>query len=257
MHSDSTITVDQERAIKVLIADHTGALLEQVHAKTTEAIATNQETIIATIQQRIVEAVNHNQKVIIATAQNPSPENGTKRWQIIMAVIPIVLTSLFGVGLSVLGYFIWETQASSQQRIDQTNARLQQSIDQTNARQSTRLSFTVEFYKRRFTAYDKLYPQVIRLREALDASYREEATRTLYTDEAIRALSELSRHSRAERLYLSDSISQEIDEIWVIGIKILRGDSGQTSEERTTEIARRVADLEKHMKKDLWSEPFD
>ena len=248
MHNDSTITVDQTQEIKVLIADHTSALLEQVHAKTTEAIATNQETIIATIQQRIVEAVNNNQRVIIATAQNDRPEKGTKRWQIIMAVIPIVLTSLFGVGLSVLGYFIWETQANSQQRIDQTNARLQQSIDQTNARQSTRLSFTEEFYKRRFTAYDKLYQQVIKLSSELNADN---------TTGAVLALAELNRHSRTERLYLSDSIVHEIDDIWVTGIKILRGEPGQTSEESRTEIARRVSDLEKHMKKDLWTEPFD
>lgn len=66
--SDSKIlSVEQENAIKALIAAQTNDLLEHVQAKTIEAITTNQNMIVDTIQQRIIEAVNANQKVIIAT----------------------------------------------------------------------------------------------------------------------------------------------------------------------------------------------
>ena len=234
--SDNTIlTVDQENAVKALIAAQTNTLLEQVRAKTIEAITTNQNMIVDTIQQGIIEAVNANQKVIIATAQHGSTtEKETKRSQLLTSLVPVVLTALFSVGLSVFGYFTWKTQANVQQRIDQSNVRL-----------ATRLSFTDEFYKRRFAAYEKIYGQVLLLRRGADA--RDTKTVT----QAMDVLANLDDYYGADKLYLSDKITDQMDRIWVAGIDAFRYRQGSAA------FSAQLKDLERHMKEDLWTAPFD
>lgn len=235
--SDSKIlSVVQENAVKALIVAQANDLLEHVQAKTIEAITTNQNIIVDTIQQRIIEAVNANQKVIIATAESGgATEKGNKRAQLLMSLVPVVMTALFSVGLSVFGYFIWKAQANAQQRIDQSNVRL-----------ATRLSFTNEFYKRRFVAYEKFYAQVLLLKRGVEnANDTESVTR------ALDVLVKLNKDDVADRMYLSDKITDQIDKLWVSGIDALRYRTGGA------DFKAQVLELEKRMKEDLWTAPFD
>lgn len=169
------------------------------------------------------------------TAENGSVTEKGTRGQLLMSLVPVVMTALFSVGLSVFGYFIWKAQANAQQRIDQGNVRL-----------ATRLSFTDEFYKRRFAAYEKFYAQVLLLRRGV-----ENAGDTESVTQALEVLTKLNKHDVADRMYLSDKITDQIDMLWVSGVDALRFRTGGAAFEA------QVRDLEKHMKEDLWTAPFD
>ena len=243
MSDNKILTANEQNAIRTAVAAQTSALLEQVQATTIEAITTNQNRIVDTIQKRILETLNANQKVVITTAQHGnSGAKETTRWQFIMSLAPVVLTAL-------LGMVIWKSQTDVQQNIWETQASIQQRIDQDNARLATRLTFTDEFYKRRFAAYEKFYGQVIRLRSLLES----ETLRS--QSEAIDVLAKLDRdtHHSTDKLFLSDKIVGQMDTLWIRGIDVLRY-QGQGN---LSAYQRQVEDLEKRMKEDLWTEPLD
>jgi hypothetical protein len=237
--SDNRILTDkEENAVKALIAAQTNVLLEHFHANTIEAITTNQNTTVDAIQ-RIIETVNANQEAIIATAQSGrSTEKANKKWQFMMALVPVALSAFLGIGLSVFGYFIWKSQVNIQQRIDQNNTRL-----------ATRLSFTDEFYKRRFAAYENFYGQILVLRKGM-----RNVDDTKSVTQAMDVLITLDNYDGADRMYLSDKITQQMDILWATGIDALRYPGNRES---LAAFEAQVKDLEKRMKEDLWTAPFD
>jgi len=110
-------------------------ILAAVKAQTEQAISACENRILEGIQKSVSEAVETKYKVVIAKLGADEAKKDSHLWQIVLAIIPIVLT----VGL---GWWVTRAQTEIVRRIDDQKQDL-----------TTRLALTQEYQKRKLDVY--------------------------------------------------------------------------------------------------------
>lgn len=232
-NSMAGLSSEQIGHIRQLIAADRQDLIAAVQKATVEAIRDDQEAIIESVQKSIVDAITANQKAIITTLQNgnveisSAPKTDSKKWQITMVVIQVVLTA-------ILGYEVFNAQSRITERIDQSGKKL-----------STRLALTEEFYKRKLGVYERTYQQMTALIQSLQNARIDPRS----TTQAIVELSQLHSSYKTNKLYLSDHVAEKLAELWQMGVNmpVLRP-LGETTIE---DFIAKSSEVEKLMQEDL------
>ncbi len=112
-----------------------------------------------------------------------------KWWEVLTILLPIVL-----------GFFVWNAQASIQKDLDDQSKNL-----------TTRLSLTEEFYKRQLTVHEKIYDKMSILLEILrQERLRKKGPRQEFN----KAIREFYDSYNIPKLYVSPELKTELGGLW-------------------------------------------
>jgi hypothetical protein len=162
---------------------------------------------------------------IITAIKEASASN--RAWDILKAVLPILLTTL-------LGFWVWYTQNKIQSKVEESNRLL-----------STRLALTEEFYKRKLNQYEATSKEIADLEQSLEQYDERESDPTIGT-RASNSMSAVDRLRKSDFLYLTDKFKGELGDLWDIGIDRMRSNGNDD-----TEIKKKLRDQIKQLKDEM------
>ena len=145
-------------------------IVAAVKAQTEQAMAANEERILDSVQKSVSEAIETKYRVVIGRLGAEKEGKDSHLWQIILAVIPVVLT----IGL---GWWVSRGQTAIERKIDQQKQEL-----------TTKLALTQEYQKRKLDVYQKCSTSMNVLADSLqplrlypkDSKDASDAVRELY-----------------------------------------------------------------------------
>jgi hypothetical protein len=178
-------------SIEQLVASGTREIIASVENQRAEMLLRNREMLYES-EKRITENIQRSEQSISARLENTkTPES--KPWQLLVALLPSVLTILLGV-------VVWVLQIKTNQKIDTSSKQV-----------STRLALTEEYYKRQYTVYDNAYKRMLQLLTAVQ-NVNPEDTKT--KTEAENRLTQLNLWSQTNGLYMTKDVSDGLLDVW-------------------------------------------
>lgn len=133
--SPPALTVEQK------IEEARQRILTEVRQETKGAIDAAEHQVLVGIKKAVAEAVDLQYKVVIAELGHAKDDkDDSRRWKIFMAVLPVVLTAVFG------GWVTWRVAIGQKD--------LERKLDEQKQELTARLALTQEYQKRRVTVYE-------------------------------------------------------------------------------------------------------
>ena len=175
-------------------------LIAEVKKQMEAAMSANQSEILSGIQKTISEAVDTKYKVVIAQLGPEKNEKDSHTWQIVLAVLPILLT----VGL---GWWVTKAQTEITKRIDDQKQDL-----------AARLVLTQEYQKRKLDVYQACTKSLSTLTQALEA-LRVDPTDQKAASDAVHDLYDCTQNNS---LYVTTSVAEPLEAVQTDAIAIMQ-----------------------------------
>lgn len=198
-----------------------------VKAQTEQAISACEDRILKDIEKSVSEAVETKYKVVIAKFGADEAKKDSHLWQIILAIIPIVLT----VGL---GWWVTRAQTEIVRRIDDQKQDL-----------TTRLALTQEYQKRKLDVYQACAKSMSILADSLQP-LRMDPKDLKAASDAVRDLYDCTHNNS---LYTTKDIAELLDRVQADGIAVMQNASGGNV--NTDPLEQDIIAAERQMLKEL------
>jgi hypothetical protein len=189
------------------------------------AIRNNQASIIESINTSVAKAITENQKIVAAPIQldlgnSAKTDKEGNGWKIAGVILPVILTAILG---------FWVTSITNE----------------ASEKLKTNLAVTEQLYKRKIEIYEETHKQ---MRLLVDA-FQNASINPQSVGKASESLKLLNQTYKINKLYISDEVAKELEELWKLGIEAppLRP-SGSVS---TSQILTQVSKVADAMKRDL------
>jgi hypothetical protein len=212
-------------SIRQLFADIEKAVLTAV-VDGRDTVLLQQKTLISSAEQNFVVEVERRHKELIAKLDSKDPRG----WQLGMALLPVVATSL-------LGLLVFYLQKDTNANIDRASKLL-----------STRLALSQQFYQQRFTIYADADRRMIRLLAAVNNLDRNPGD-VAKKKEAADLLFQLYGSSRTNCFYMTPEVSKGLAGVWSIATQLPQLMSGGTGQ--IGELDTAITAVEGQMRKEL------
>lgn len=174
------------------------------------------------------------------TTNSTSAPGATKAGSTLAETIKNQLPSII---MAIIGFIIWYGQTNIQRAVDDNSRQLQVQMAASEELYKRRLSLSEDYYKRRLDAYDATCKEMAAFKDALD---------TVDTDQvaAAKRIAALDQFQRANALYLSKELDDDLTNLWTLGVNIMQHPD-EDNEQWKTQIPDTIMLSHNHMKEDL------
>jgi hypothetical protein len=175
-------------------------IVEEVRKQTREAIFEREEKVLTEIKKAISSTVEDRYKVVVGEVGTHGKEKESRRWQITLAVLPVVLTIALGW---------WVTRAQTE---------ITKTIDDQKQELTTRLALTQEYQKRKLDVYQECTKSASNLAQAVEALQMEPQDQKAVSD----AVSGVYGCTQNNALYVTQEVANSMEKIQSDAIEIMQ-----------------------------------
>ncbi len=203
-------------------------ILDELRSQTETALSDSERKIVDGIQNVVSSAVETKYRVVIASiGSNAKGNEGSRTFEILKVILPVLLT----VGL---GYWIFVLEKSIEQKLEDQKQDL-----------AARLTLTQQYQKRKVEIYERCSNDMSSLLQGLELLLIDPNQQKAASD-SIHALYEDARNNA---LYVSDDLANQLNTVRSDAITDL-----QLAREGTLKfgvVEKDIAQAERIMKKEL------
>jgi hypothetical protein len=208
-------------------------VLAEVSQQTTNALSHHQETLLSELKTTISEALQKQQQVVAVRLGTEKEGGGSKLYELVKIMIPVVATALLGLWV----FFLQQTTLGK--------------MEEQKQDLGTRLALTQEYQKRKVAIYESCANEMSNLIQGLELMRIDRTNQKLASD-SVYALYVCSRNNE---LYVSSDVAQALSDVRSHAIDDLQNASSQRP--KTGVVEKDISKAEDLMRKELLSATAD